>query len=683
MFEGLLRSREAGAPGDGRAADRIIANRLALEGLEPGGVPFRIAMPLLKLISPLVRGLARAGVSPDSVSILSVFLSLLAGIALVRGAALAGVVLFVAAGLCDLLDGWVARIREMASRRGEVLDALCDRISEAFLYGAIAWGFQLHASGRVASFGFFSALFAWFGAYLMSYASALIDGAPERVRKGCSRGMMRRGERSLVLLGTILIFPMDPRVSALLLLFQGGLAAFSALQRLMQLRLAYQVHDQTAAGRTPEREPWLLQEIERTMLAPGIQRLAVESGIVLQSGSGSRLRDESGAEYIDWVAGMGVASIGHSHAHWARAVSAQASVSAVGSYTTRVRVRFLERMRAFAPVELDLIQLYSGGSEAVESAIRLAQESTGRRRIAHFSGSFHGKTRGALAVMGSAWKKPWGPYEDLNPLELPFPDCGNCPLGLDAASCEYACVERVESLLSAARGETAALIFEPVQGTAGNIIPPPGFWARIEQICRRLDILMIADEMITGFGRTGRFWAIEHSGIRPDLLLAGKGMAGGFPISAILLSTQLARTAPHWSAVSGSSSSYGGNPMACAAALATLEVIDSEGLVRNAELRGELMLDLLQDLRKRRGDLINSVRGAGLLIGMDLSESLDENDRKRLFQETLRQGVVTLAFSSRVRINPPLCISEPEVRESVARFERALNLTFPENQKAS
>jgi|GEM_PF-19083 len=682
MFEGLMRSQVEAGRDDG-GSSRLLEKRLTAEGLDRGGVPFRLVLFFLRGAGPLARLLARKRVPPDLISISSVLFAGGTGFFLGRGETPPAALLFLGSGLCDMLDGWVARLRGVASRQGEVLDALCDRFSEALVYGAFLVLFLRSAPGVISGFGAFSSLLGWFGSFLMSYASALTEAAPPDARRLVSRGVMRRGERAVLLLAAILLWRVEPRISALVLFFQGGVAGVSAIQRMHQLRAAYRSREALEPKSLPLRAPFDLLETERRMLAPGIQRLAMDSGIVLKSGVSSLLRDESGAEYIDWVAGMGVASLGHSDPRWSEALSRQAGLAAVGSFTTRVRVNYLERIRDRAPAGLDLLQLYSGGAEAVESAIRLVQEARGRRRIAHFSGSFHGKTRGALSVMGSAWKKTWGPYEDLGPLELPFPDCTRCPLGLAPRNCQQACFEQVESMLAEACDEVAAVIFEPIQGTAGNLIPPAGFWGRLARSCRTHGILMIADEMITGFGRTGRFWAIDHSDIQPDIVLAGKGMAGGYPVSAVFLSAGLARGASRWSAVSGSSSSYGGNPLACAAALATLDIIEADGLVRNSEVQGALFLDLLRDLQGRWRDVISDVRGIGLLIGIDLTDDIDESLRQSLFREALGQGLLTLAFSPRIRINPPLCITETEVRESVRRFERALERALREGVRAS
>jgi 4-aminobutyrate aminotransferase-like enzyme len=332
-------------------------------------------------------------------------------------------------------------------------------------------------------------------------------------------------------------------------------------------------------------------------------------------------------------------------------------------------------MENAAPPGADCVQLYSGGAEAVESALRLAQEATGRKRIAHFQGSFHGKTRGVLGLMGSDWKKPWGPYGDLAPVTLPYADCDRCPYRLEPRSCGLACAQEAAQRIQESASDLAAVIIEPIQGTAGNIIPPLGFLNEIQKATRDAGALFIADEMITGFGRTGRFWGVEPSRIYPDITTAGKGMAAGYPISAVFTRKSLCVRAPSWSAPSGSSSSFGANSLACAAALATLEVILEHNYVHQSRVRGFELLDGLQQLARRYPTAIRAVRGQGLLLGVDLDDACVRDGK--LFQNALQEGLFTMAYTSRLRIQPPLVISSEEIAESLNRFERALIATLP------
>ena len=536
-------------------------------------------------------------------------------------------------------------------------------------------------SSTASRLALFVPVWAMMGSFIMSYSSLMIGSSRLPRTLKVPRGVMRRSERAGVTLLAVALLNTAWSVAYLLLGMMGSIALASGIGRMVWLRRAladrpeFKGISKRPDAVTDRKAAWLKRDSR--WLAPGIQGLATESAWVVERGQGVMLEDLSGKTCFDWVAGMGVASVGHAHPRWVDAVSTQAARSSVGSFTTRARVEYLERLfDGHSPAGLDCAQLYSGGAEAVESAIRLSREVTGRRAIAHFKGSFHGKTRGALSVMGSEWKKPWGPYEDLAPLELPYADCTQCPLGLSQATCEMACAERVEQLLARRKGDLAAVIVEPVQGTAGNVIPADGFLKRIELAARSQGILFIVDEMITGFGRTGRFWGLEHAGLQPDIVLAGKGMAGGFPVSALLTHRTLTEAAPFWSAPSGSSSSYGANPLACAAASVTLSIIEDENLVRNAWTVGRTFLDQLQELRSRYPEVIQTVRGQGLLLGVDFAQESIQGFQKRLFHEALNEGVLTLAYARRLRIQPPLSMGEEEVRSSMVRFEKALQSTI-------
>src|SRR6185369_7521832 len=202
-------------------------------------------------------------------------------------------------------------------------------------------------------------------------------------------------------------------------------------------------------------------------------------------------------------------------------------------------------------------------------------------------------------------------------------------------------------------------IVEPMQGTAGNVIPPPGFIAAVRGLAKEIGALFIADEMITGFGRTGKFWGVEHDGIVPDVMTCGKGIGGGFPLAALVSTDELTKAKP-FANPSGSSSSYGGNPLASAAGLAALEIITTENLVDNSERVGRKMLEKLKAMQERQ-PLIGDVRGKGLLLGIELVKELVSKDfTKALFQECLRRGLVAMSYSPIIRINPPLNIREDE-----------------------
>lgn len=428
-------------------------------------------------------------------------------------------------------------------------------------------------------------------------------------------------------------------------------------------------------GPLPGSRSRTLREREAQWLAPGSQAIASYAGIVIESGSGCELRDVDGNTFLDLAAGICVAALGYGHPRYVEALARQVAQVHTGSFTTESRVLALEAIAAVLPKGLDKIQLYSGGSEAVESAIRLARAHTGRSEILSFWGGFHGKTAGSLALMGSNFKKGLGPLAPAAYVS-PYADCARCPFKLSHPQCGLLCAEFVRDKLKLeTAGDLAAILIEPVQGTAGNIVPPPEFLPAIAQIAKEHGALLIADEMITGFGRTGRFFGVHHAQVEPDIMTIGKSLGAGFPVSGLAVRGDVAQAKP-WSNPSFSSSSYGGNPLAAAAVGASINVIRSEGLVDNAARVGELLKHGLQRLSLRHPE-VSAVRGVGLMIGFDLVEPKsqtfwDTSRCQRLFQALLARGLITMAYAPRVRVNPPLIFTTEQAEEALSIFDEAL-----------
>src|SRR5215472_398420 len=334
-------------------------------------------------------------------------------------------------------------------------------------------------------------------------------------------------------------------------------------------------------------------EEEQRHMSPGLQSIALYSGLAMAQGSGCTLIDEDGKRYIDFVAGIGVGSVGHCHPHYVEALKRQVERLTFGSFTTETRARFLDLLGSLTPAGLTRIQLFSGGAEAVEAALRLARAATGKHEVLGFWGGFHGKTGGVLGLLGSDFKHHLGPFQPGQHLS-PYADCYRCPLRLRYPECGIACAEYLRDVIRyQTAGEIAAIIVEPIQGTAGNVVPPEGFLRAVEAIAKEHEALLLADEMLTGFGRTGKMWGASHDGVIPDIMTVGKGMGGGFPLSGVVSTTELTAKKP-WSNPSASSSSYGGNPLASAAGLAALQIILKENLVKNAERVGAVMLTRLE-----------------------------------------------------------------------------------------
>ena len=418
-----------------------------------------------------------------------------------------------------------------------------------------------------------------------------------------------------------------------------------------------------------------LRSAEAEHLAPGTQAIWEYAGIAVDSGSGSELFDVDGNRFLDFVAGISVAALGYAHPRYLAEFGAQLAKIHVGSFTTEARLRALSLLSEMLPQELDKVQLFSGGSEAVESALRLARAYTGKFEVLSFWGGFHGKTSGALAQMGSDFKHGLGPMPPGAHL-TPYADCARCPFKLQHPSCGLLCVEFArEKLKKETTGKLAAILLEPMQGTAGNLVPPPEFLRAVQEVARDNDALLIADEMITGFARTGRRFGIEHSGIQPDIMTLGKGMGGGYPVTAVATRTEIANAEP-WSKPSFSSSSYGGNPLAAAAIAASIGIIFDEGLVERANSLGSRLKLGLSSLAERHPSMAN-VRGEGLFLGFDLVEPgsrapWTSAQCRKLFDATLRRGLLTMAYAPRVRINPPLILTEAEADEALAVLDEAL-----------
>jgi 4-aminobutyrate aminotransferase / (S)-3-amino-2-methylpropionate transaminase / 5-aminovalerate transaminase len=419
-----------------------------------------------------------------------------------------------------------------------------------------------------------------------------------------------------------------------------------------------------------------LRRAESEHLAPGTQAIWEYAGITVDSGSGSELLDVDGNRFLDFVAGISVAALGYAHPRYLAEFGAQLAKIHVGSFTTEARLKALTLLAEMLPKELNKVQLFSGGSEAVESALRLARAHTGKFEVLSFWGGFHGKTSGALAQMGSDFKHGLGPMAPGAHL-TPYADCARCPFKLQHPSCGLLCVEFArDKLKKETTGKLAAVLVEPMQGTAGNIVPPPDFLRAVQEVARENDALLIADEMITGFARTGRRFGIEHSGIQPDIMTLGKGMGGGYPATAVATRAEIANAEP-WSKPSFSSSSYGGNPLAAAAIASSVGIIRDEGLVERAASVGARLKQGLSSLAERHPSMTN-VRGEGLFLGFDLvkagtREFWTSAECRKLFDATLRRGLVTMAYAPRVRINPPLILTDAEADEALSVLDESLS----------
>jgi 4-aminobutyrate aminotransferase / (S)-3-amino-2-methylpropionate transaminase / 5-aminovalerate transaminase len=419
-----------------------------------------------------------------------------------------------------------------------------------------------------------------------------------------------------------------------------------------------------------------LFEAEQGAIAPGIQSIALLSKIAVARGEGAVVEDLDGNRFIDFSAGVGVASLGHAHPRFVEAISAQAARIAVGSFASESRAELTRLLAEIAPGDLRRTQYYSSGAEAVEAAVRLARSRTGRSEVLGFWRGFHGKTGGVLGLLADDFKHGLGP---LHPglYSSPYAHCYRCPFEARHPDCDFLCARFLrQKVRHETTNDVAAIIVEPVQGTAGNVVPPPGYLVRLKAFAEEIGALLIADEMITGFGRTGRMFGCDHDGVVPDIMTIGKGFASGYPLSGIIAREEIAFSRP-FANPSGSSSSYGGNPLAAAAALATVRTILDCDLAGNAERVGSVMLARLRALAGRC-PIVGDVRGRGLLIGVGLVKDkatrtpLDARFTRLLFERCLQRGLIVMAYNPEVRINPPLVIDEETAEEGIAILEESL-----------
>jgi 4-aminobutyrate aminotransferase len=401
--------------------------------------------------------------------------------------------------------------------------------------------------------------------------------------------------------------------------------------------------------------------------------------LVMARGEGAVVEDVDGNCFLDCAAGIAVASTGHAHPEVVRAIVEQAQkflhMSGTDFYY-EPQVRLAEEMAAIVPVAGPARSFFANsGTEAVEAAIKLARYYTRRQNVVAFLGSFHGRTLGALALTASktVHRRGFGPFMP-GVYHAPYAECYRCPLRLDPGSCEAECLDFLEDQLFVhlvAPDEVAAIVVEPIQGEGGYVVPPQQFLDRLRAITRRYDILLVADEVQSGMGRTGRMFACEHYGLVPDIVTVAKGIASGMPLGIMSAPRDIMAWPP-----GSHASTFGGNPVSAAAAIATIRLL-REALVRNAAEVGAYLMDGLRRLQERH-PLVGDVRGKGLMIGIELvrdrttkERAIEERDA--LVQAMFRRGVLVLgAGKNAIRLSPPLVFTKPQADTVLALLDEAL-----------
>jgi [amino-group carrier protein]-gamma-(L-lysyl/L-ornithyl)-L-glutamate aminotransferase len=376
--------------------------------------------------------------------------------------------------------------------------------------------------------------------------------------------------------------------------------------------------------------------------------------IAITKGKGALVWDDKGKEYVDCMGGYGVAIIGHSNPAVVSAVKRQAErlITCHGSLYNDARAEFLQTLTDYSPKGLDAAFLSSSGAEAVEVALKLARKVTGKKGLVAMQGAYHGKTAGALSATWS--KKYREPFEPL------LEGVKHVPLG------DLAAVERdVDE-------DVGAVIIEPIQGEGGIMLPPDGFFKGVREICDRKGVLLIADEIQTGLGRTGKLWAMENWGVVPDIMTLAKGLAGGVPIGATVTRADILNSLKKGE----QTSTFGGNPLACAAGTATLKYLVKNDMPAKAKAKGKLFLDKLTAMGAGHM-LTREARGMGLMLAFEVRVDIPE-----ILTDAMKMGVI-FTYSGRtiIRMLPPLVITEPQIARSVKVLGQAL--TSEEKRRAN
>ncbi|MEU8797649.1 aminotransferase class III-fold pyridoxal phosphate-dependent enzyme [Spirillospora sp. NPDC048819] len=399
--------------------------------------------------------------------------------------------------------------------------------------------------------------------------------------------------------------------------------------------------------------------------------------VLAARGEGVYLYDTDGRRHLDFTAGIGVTGTGHCHPRVVEAAQRQVGTLIHGQYTTVMHeplLRLTDALGEVLPSGLDSLFFLNSGSEAVEASIRLARHATGRQNIVVFHGSFHGRTMGAAALTtaGTKFRAGIGPLMPGAAI-APFPQAYR--YGWDEEEATRFALRELDYLLVTASpaSDTAAFIVEPVLGEGGYIPAPDGFLEGLRERADRHGILLIMDEVQTGFGRTGRFWGHEHSAARPDVLITAKGLASGFPLSAIAAPAELMEKARPGS----QGGTYGGNAVACAAALATLEVIQDEDLVGNAARQGARLNDGLRKVAADHPE-IGDVRGLGLMQASEFTAPGGEPDAaaaQRAHTAATERGLLLLtcgAYGNVVRMIPPLIVTESQIDDALGLWSQSV-----------
>lgn len=400
--------------------------------------------------------------------------------------------------------------------------------------------------------------------------------------------------------------------------------------------------------------------------------------LTVARGSGSTIEDLDGNLFLDFTAGIAVCSTGHCHPRIVKAIQQQAErlihMSGTDFYYGP-QAELAKKLASIMPGDGDKRVFFTNsGAESVEAAFKLARYHTGRHQLIAFRGAFHGRTLGALSLTGSKIIQREG-FAPLVPgvTHIGYPNCLRCPLRSQQADCCYQCFDELETLFATTVSprEVAAIVVEPIQGEGGYIVPPADFHPRLKAIAEEHGILYVVDEVQAGMGRTGKMLAIEHWGVEPDIICLAKGIASGMPLGAVVARAEVMNWPP-----GSHASTFGGNPVSCAAALETIALLEEE-LIENAAVMGRLLHGKLEALCDKH-PTIAEVRGKGLMIGVELVADQDSLQpaadlRNAVVNRCFEKGLLLLGCGTNsVRFSPPLIIGKPEIETAVRIFSEAL-----------
>lgn len=399
---------------------------------------------------------------------------------------------------------------------------------------------------------------------------------------------------------------------------------------------------------------------------------------VMDHGKGSEVWDVDGNRYIDLSAGLVVCSTGYSHPQVVAAIKDQAErfLHISSDFYHRSWIELSERLASIAPFKGPArVFLANSGAEAVEAAVKLARFKSGRGQFVAFFGAFHGRTMGALAFTASKnrYRSGFDPVMQ-SVTHVPYPDPLHKTLLPTSEDYGETVVNYIENTVFAHKippDDCAAIVVEPIQGEGGYVVPPDGFLPALRRLCDKHGIFLITDEVQSGLGRTGKWWAVEHWGVEPDIITMAKGLASGVPIGAVIARKEIMDWPP-----GAHANTFGGNPLACRAALATIDLIEKE-MMQNAAEVGEYTLDALSEIQARQ-PCIGSVRGKGLMIGVELVKDSDsfepaEKLRDRAVDVAFQSGLITLGCGkSTIRVAPPLNITTDVIDEGLGILEASL-----------